>query len=325
MTTSHTTPIPPRGERFSDPSARAVWAAINTLPTGSQHLILDELRELLGRVEKADSHQTRVRHAVGALRECAEMLGRSPSVEDYRRLRVEHPDLRLPADGTLRGWLGGTWNGCLRQAQLSDVPDGDVVVAQKGAALAKEEVIAALRECAEELEDIPTFHRYISWASKPEVKARPGRRPASQAPFERLFGTRGFSNALIESGLISESLDGLPRSSKVRFGSYFVNEETCIAALKEVARRLGHSPRVAEYKAERERIITQPEKGKLRVIPAATSVQRRFDMSVPISAQRVDVPLGYAAVQVGVKILDVLYLTGVDIAREIEVVVVRRA
>jgi hypothetical protein len=276
MDTSDTPKLPARGERFTDPSARAVWAAILSLPAGPQHLILDELRTLLGRVDRADSHQARVRHAIGALRECAEILDRSPSIADYRLLRAQQPQLKLPADGSLRGWLGGTWNDCLRQAQLAEVPDGDVVVAQNGAEFTRDEVVAALCECAKELGDIPTYHRYTAWARK-KSSTDPQRRPASQAPFTRLYGERGFRGGLADANLINESPNGHTRQSRVRVGSYFVTTETCAAALKLVAKRLGRSPRVAEYMAERERILNEPVKGKLRPLPAASSIQARFD------------------------------------------------
>lgn len=74
--------LPPRGERFADPSARVVWAAITALPVASQHQILASLRERLGSTFAPGSQADRVAHAVRALREAAEILGRSPSVEE---------------------------------------------------------------------------------------------------------------------------------------------------------------------------------------------------------------------------------------------------
>jgi len=64
---------------------------------------------------------------------------------------------------------------------------------------------------------IPTLHQYLAWARRPEVKARPGRRPASQAPFVRAFG--GFIEALQASGVVSgDALGKMPRSTCVRLG-----------------------------------------------------------------------------------------------------------
>jgi hypothetical protein len=265
--------LPPRGERFADPVARAVWAAVLQLDGGQQHLILDELRARLSRLEPANSHETRVRHAIGCLRECAEILGRSPSVADYRRLRAENPSFKWPPDSSLRTWLGGAWNDCLRRAQLAEVEGGDVVVVQLGSAIDEEEIKAALRLCAKELAEVPTFHRYLSWARKPETKAKPGRRPTSQSAFDRVFG--GFRSALTASGLIDEALDEMPRSSRVRFASYFVDRKKCIAALQEVAELIGHPPRVREYNAVRERLLNEPSES-LKVLPAASTIQKEF-------------------------------------------------
>jgi hypothetical protein len=277
MDTSHTPKLPRRGEAFTDASARAVWAAILALPTSAQHLILDELRKLLGRVDKADSHSTRVRHAISALREVAFLLGRSPSVDDYRRLRLTREELNLPADSSVRARRGGSWNDCLRQARLDEVPDGDVVVAQNGSEFEREEVVSAMQEFVEERGDLPTFHRYLAWARKRNVEDPSRRRPTSQAPFTRLYGEQGFRGAVIDAGLVDDKLDGLTRSERARLGSYFVDKAVCIEALQLVAKRLGHSPRVAEYLSERERILAEPIEGKLIPLPAASSIQARFD------------------------------------------------
>lgn len=264
----------PRGEQFADPSARAVWAALCALDPASQHDVLAELQERLGAPVLASS-DVRVRRAIAALREAAEILGRSPSVGDYRRLQAERRELDWPPDGSLRKWLGGSWNDCLARAHLEAVADGDALVAQMGPSFDKQEVLDALRACAKELGFPPTVSAYLSWARRPDVRERKGRRPRSQSPFD-LFG--GYANALLEAGLVA--VDGafeMPATTRVRLGQYFATEDVIIAALKEVAERIGHPPRTTEYKLERLKIIRESDTaGALRTLPGYETINRRY-------------------------------------------------
>jgi hypothetical protein len=269
-------PLPGRGEIFTSPAARAVWAAIVTLPDGEQHLVLSELRDRLACVTGVDSHETRVRFGISCLRDAAAILGRSPSVADYRELRALHPERRWPADGSLRTWLGGSWNDCLRAARLDTVPDGDVLVAQLGPAFSEQEVCEALRQCAHDLGDIPTLAQYYGWARRPDVKRRPGRRPQSQPPFDRLFG--GYCQALAAAGLVDgDGCVQAKRTTLQRLASYRVTEERIQEALRQVAARLGRSPRVSEYTALREEIMREAlERGSPVALPAHSTIQQRY-------------------------------------------------
>jgi hypothetical protein len=268
--------LPPRRERFADPAARAVWAAIVALPPALQHQILDALRDLLACLDGTSTHETRARHAVVCLREVAEHLGKSPSMFEYRRELVEHPEKRWLADSTLRSWLGGSWNDCLRTARLDTVPDGDVMIAQNGPAASAEEIASALQACARELGDVPTISAYYAWARRPDVRVRPGRRPMSQSPFDRVFGS--YYKALVGAGLVNGEA-GIPvaRSTMVRLGGYHVGEEQMHAALREVAERLGRSPRAAEYTRAREEIIDESAAaGQPRSLPALSTLQKQY-------------------------------------------------
>ncbi|HWQ22568.1 MAG TPA: hypothetical protein VNK94_00515 [Gaiellaceae bacterium] len=269
-------PLPGRGEIFTSPAAKAVWAAILTLPDAEQHDVLSELRARLACVEGVDSHETRVRFAIACLRDAAGILGRSPSVADYRELRALHPERRWPADGSLRTWLGGSWNDCLRAARLDAVADGDVLVAQLGPAFTEEEVREALLQCAEDLGDIPTLAQYYGWARRPDVQRRPGRRPQSQPPFDRLFG--GYYQALIAAGLVGGNHGAkAKRTTLQRLASYRVTEERIQEALRQVASRLGRSPRVSEYTAFREEIMREAlERGSPVALPGHSTIQKRY-------------------------------------------------
>jgi len=270
--------LPPRREIFTDPGARIVWPAILTLPVAAQHQILGELRDRLACLEGTSTYETRVRHAITSLREVADLLEHSPSVEQYRLARANNARRGWPPDGNVRRWLGGSWNDCLREARLDSVAGGDVIVSQNGPAFSADEVIAALRDCARDLGDIPTLSAYYAWARRPDVKARPGRRPSSQSPFDRNFGS--YYKALVAAGLVDGSAT-LPaqRSSLVRLASYHVSHEQIFAALREVAGSLGRSPRVRDYNEYREKLIRESSAaGHPRSLPSHSKIQKEFSV-----------------------------------------------
>ena len=290
--------LPPRGELFSDASARVVWAAILALPAALQHEVLIELRSLLACLEGTTTGETRVRHAVRCLREAHDVLGHSPSVREYRELYASRgQELQWANDSRIRSWIGGSWKDCLREARLAGVSDGDLLVASLGSAFTADEITDALRACAEEIGDVPTISQYFAWARRTEVKARAGRRPQSQSPFDRTFG--GYAPALQAAGLIA-GVEGVraKRSTVVRLGRYFITNEQIGAALREVAERLGHSPRTKEYALERERIIEESiQAGQPRSLPSVSKIQRAYG---PWDAALADAglePLGGRATQ----------------------------
>ena len=127
--TIHPTP-PQRGELFSDPGARVAWNAIAALPVDQQHLVLQELQgRLAGGLIPGSPQETRIARAIGALREAAAILGASPSIKKFERLRHEHPEYGWPPAGTIRTWFGHAgWNECLKRAHLDAIPGGDVIV-----------------------------------------------------------------------------------------------------------------------------------------------------------------------------------------------------
>jgi Homing endonuclease associated repeat len=278
MNTSKNSPLPRRGQRFADAVLNAIWVAILALPVAMQHLLLDELRKLLARNDERGSHAARRQVAISALRECAELVGHSPSVGDYRSQKAEHPEFDWPADSTLRTWLGGSWNDCLRAAQLPAVPDGDVIVVQLGQAITDKEAVAALRACTEELGTIPTLHAYLAWTRRPDVAARAGRRPQSQGVFHRIFG--GFPQAIVAAGLTNEGAVEVSRRERLRVASYYITDEICAEALQRVAAKLGRSPRVHDYVREREALLDEPKTDEhddgLKALPAPSTIQKRF-------------------------------------------------
>ena len=148
---------------------------------------------------------------------------------------------------------------------------------EHGPSFTASELVDALRACRSELDRVPTLAEYLGWARNPEVKRRPGRRPLSQGPFDRAFG--GYMKALVAAGLCDPETGEWngARSTRVRAGVYSHTDEQLLDALREVAGRIGRSPRVAEYLAERERIISESEaSGQLRTLPAYPTIQRRY-------------------------------------------------
>jgi len=255
-----------------------IWAAITQLDEGEQHELLTELQTHLALTPTLKTTQSARRlRAVESLRQAAELLGKSPSMNAYRALRADQPGEGLIADGSIRHALGGTWNDCLKQAHLETVADGDAFALAFGGHFRPDECVEALRVCATELGTVPSTSVYLSWAHRPDVRRRPGRRPMSMNTFKRIFG--GFQEALVEAGLRAASGNGALTTSigAVRFGTHFISDETIVAGLREVAERLGHVPRSVEYVRERTLIIEESRKaGQLRTIAAYATVLHRF-------------------------------------------------
>lgn len=266
-----------RRRRFQDGRSELVWAAIETLPPGVQQELLRELatvHALSARNPRTESDK--VRAAVCALHEVAEILGHSPSVKEYRAIRVRLPELGLPPDGTTRRWLAGSWNECLARALLDTVTDGDFAARLIGVndRFDDEEIFVALRECSNELGYPPAMTEYLRWARRPDVRERPGRRPCSYKPFER-FG--GLGPALVAAGVISENGVRYAVNGRVLPSCYRYDDQDIIDALLVVAQRLGRSPRPAEYQRERQRIYDELlSGGEIRTLPTVDVVRKRY-------------------------------------------------
>ena len=145
--------------RFGDPAAEVVWGAIEVLDEASKHAVLRALGDRLA-VDPllVSGHQAREARAVSALQEARDLLGRSPSVREYVELREVGGERDWPREAQVRRWLGGSWNRALERAGMDVAPSADVVVREQvGSAFGKEEVVAALRACAESLGRVPTF------------------------------------------------------------------------------------------------------------------------------------------------------------------------
>lgn len=259
----------PHYRRFPRIEQEIVWAAIQTLDIADKLTVLRELAtEIAAQGVKRGNEYDKMRAAVISLRDAADMLGKSPSQSEYRRLREQLPDLGLVADGTLRRWLGnGSWNACLRRALLDTVSDGDFVTPAKGDRFTETELVTAIRECMADHDDrVPTWPHFVAWARSPDVRARPGRRPLSLGPFHRLGGYRDVlvRNELIAEGETRFDIRGRALPSKWRF-----TDEELRDAVLSVTRELGRAPREVDYRRARENNNTG-------VMPSVSALTNRF-------------------------------------------------
>lgn len=255
-----------------------LWAAFLTLPEGDKHLFLEEVqRHLVQADERVGLSALRDSLLTGALRECAQALGHSPSIKEYRTYRRETDD-RLPSDGSIRRWAGGSWNEALLRARLDAEVEPDVLVIDLGPAFTAEEAIQAMRDCATEGGVVPTLIDYLSWARREDVRRRPGRRPRTVAVFQRLFG--GWLPALVAAGL--EARPGhespLPDSIQVRVGrGYRWNDEQLAETLRAAARDLGRVPTVQAFSHYRQRRLDAAHaQGKAIALPSYTAFLARY-------------------------------------------------
>lgn len=266
--------------RFQDPAAEVVWAGLMTLDVALQYQVLRELAsDLAFEASEPKTAVQRIKASIAALHECYDILGRSPSVSEYRRLREELPELKLLAESNIRKWLGGGWNDCLSRALLPTESDGDFVAVPLEQDFTRDELLTFLRLCATELNARPRLADYSAWVRRPDVADRYPRRPMSATAFAR-FG--GFLKMQVEAGVINEEQARRGVNGRILPSTHRYEDEELLAALREVAERLrprigNRSPRLAEYKQERQKIIDESERTKkLRTIPTPAAVLRRF-------------------------------------------------
>lgn len=263
----------PRGSRFESPRLDIVWVAIEALDATHQCIILRELATSVAADGLGPSKPLeKVRPAIRCLHDLADLLGRSPTQYEYRQA-AQIPELDLMPESTLRRRLGGTsWNDCLRRALLSAVSDGDFTTKMMGSAFTQPELIEALVDYARDHDGrAPTFPEFLAWSQDPEVQTRPGRRPRSHRPFAR-FG--GFPAVLKRSGLDLARLD---RGGRIVPAAYAYSDEELLVAVATVARGLGRSPRLADYRDAYARAAADVRGGgSASTLPTPSALPERF-------------------------------------------------
>lgn len=267
-------PIPPRGSHFADPAAAAVFEAIKTLEPAAQHDLLDLLRTRLATAgfTGTTGPLVRIDRAVAALREAAEILGCSPSVAEFERLREKHPEFGWPPEATLRRTIGnGSWNVALGAAHLEPVAEGDALVVELGAEFTRAEALDAIGACTRDLAAIPSLGEYITWCRRPENARVYARIPRSQSPFDRLFG--GWHEAISTFQQNRQSAGKTPlvrRRSSRRW-----TDAELIESLQDMAARLGRPPATTNLGHLRAQMIEELRaQGKEPLVPTYPSFRR---------------------------------------------------
>jgi hypothetical protein len=284
-------PSPDRGRRFSDTAADVVFAGFMALPETAKHEFERAVREHLAMPEDRSGPQAvRDARAIAAIREATDLLrAENPdaqlSVDAYRRLRVEHSERGWPPDTSVRRWLGAgtgsmSWIRACERAGVKPPELALPVRARLGEAITAEEIVAALRDCSEDGGGgAPSISSYLAWARRPDVRSRPGRRPMSQGPFDRLFG--GYRAALVAANLLT-GITGAPVGTMDAGGAgadagdaglprgYRYTKDELLAAIREVSERVGgRSPRTSEYMNERFKILADSARsGEPRALPS---------------------------------------------------------
>jgi Homing endonuclease associated repeat len=268
----------PHWQRFDRKELEACWAAIGTLDIADKMTLLRELATdiALAGAKRRNNYQMTVA-AVMSLRSAAEILGRSPTQYEYRRLTAELPELDLVPDGTLRRWLGGNWNQCLARALLDAVSEGDFVTLCEGDSFSEAELVEAIRMYIAEHDDrIPTFSQLMIWTHMPSVRARPGRRPLSHAPFTRLGG---YPAVLERNGIVSKDARRFDLRGRMLPLAWRFTDEELRAAVNQVTVELGRPPREADYldarDAQRVRVAAGNAPAET-ILPSVSTLKKRF-------------------------------------------------
>jgi hypothetical protein len=268
---------PKHVRHFNHAEAELIWAAVMTLDEPAKHEVYEHLADHLvvgrGRTRR---HSERRDASVAALREAAEILGRSPSIRDYRGLMHDHPEYGWPNDGAIRRWFGNcSWNEALAEAGLARVADGDFVGASAGYQFEFDELVAAVKVCGEETGySVPPQNVYLGWAARRETHQKHDRIPRSLHPFDR-FG--GYRDVVIRGGLMPEDGVIVYPNGTIMPNKHGYTDDDMLEALREVAERLSHSPLTREYGVERDKIRKESaDAGAPRTLPAWGVIRTRF-------------------------------------------------
>lgn len=165
----------------------------------------------------------------------------------------------------------------LRRASLPTSVPGDTLESLLGPAFTADEAQVALQDCARDLGHAPSISEYHAGVHRPDVRRRKGRRPGSDGPFCRLFGS--FQRAIEAAGLADDARSAfIAANGHVRAARYRVSVEQILEGLREVAARLGHAPNTSEYIYTRETMYEESRvRGRPRVLPSFPTITRRFE------------------------------------------------
>jgi hypothetical protein len=260
---------------MSQEAVDAAIAFLMRLDPATQREVLERYEETL-QVE-LDTTSRRLRRIALALHQAKRELGKSPSVREYKALREAHRERGWPDPRSITRWLGvRSWNDALVRMRLEPVPEGDVVEGAIGPVYTIDEVIQAVRECARDLGRTPTITDYLAWQRRPDVRARPGRRPAATWIFNRIFG--GFGPARVAAGLVSGGPTAAhPSDLLLRSANYRLDDEQILEDIRFAATRIEGPVTAAAYDRERRLIYVETKaEGHGRALAGVGTVYRHF-------------------------------------------------
>lgn len=260
---------------MSDEAENAVIAFLLQLDPATLRAIFGRFEEVLQ--AELDSVSARLRRIALALHQASRLLGRSPSVREYKRLRHEHPEHGWPDPRSITRWLGvRSWNDALVRMGLDAVLDGDAIEGAIGPSYGIEEVVQAVRDCAEDVGRPPTITDFLAWQRRPDVRERPGRRPGSTWVFNRLFG--GFPPARVAAGMVEDAPTAAhPTQLILRTANYRLTQDQILDDIRDVAARTTGHLTATVYDHERMTIYRETKaEGRPRALAGVGTVYRHF-------------------------------------------------
>ena len=192
----------------------------------------------------------------GLIEQCktlAEELGRTPTEEEF------DSNSKTASSSTAINHFG-SWNKFLKDAGLK--PNQEMLTRAS-----RELVIAQVKMLADELERTPTCDEFVYDS-----------RTVSYHTIRRRFGSW---NNLLEAS-------GLEKNLKMKHGGNFVSDEEIIQQVKEMAERLGRTPKVKDFKMDKSTIgITAAIErfGSWNNLLEASGLEPNFKIRVGITRQ----------------------------------------
>jgi hypothetical protein len=265
------------GGRVSErDSEEAALAFLLRLDPAVQHAVYEQFGEVLAVPRNEQFANRRVSRVARALREAKRLLGKSPSVREYEQLRRAHPEWEWPSEQSVTRWLGlRGWNNALVRMGLEAVVEGDVIETPGPQSYRPDEVIGALRDCASELGYVPSYNDSFGWVRRPDVEARPGRRPRSFQPFNRIFGS--FREARLAAGLVENELAAPTVHEIIRLPKWGTDPEEVLRHIRLVAKRVNGPMTAARYERERRALFAETKAARRPVaLASSATIYRHF-------------------------------------------------
>jgi hypothetical protein len=272
-----------REERSASTTGSSVDAALAflmRLPPAVQHAIYEHFHEAQAVPHNEQFMHRRASRVTRALHEARHLLGRAPTVREYEDLRRAHPQCEWPTARSVPRWLGVRgWNNALALAGIEAVVEGDYIECPGPQAYRPDELISALQECAVDLGQVPGRNDYFAWRRRPDVEQRPGRRPRSYNPFDRVLGS--FREARIAAGLVDADAAAAPAVQAVhaliRLPKWGIGEDEVLEHIRLVVERVGGPMTASRYERERRAIFAETSaKGHPVALASIATVYRHF-------------------------------------------------